>query len=95
MKRQRLIKIDGSLYDISDYITQHPGGMEVFKNDECPDLTEDFNNAHHSEYAKRLLQKFKLGSKSTSSSKKSKKNKCMKSLLHITIPSIFIKYVAL
>jgi lipid-A-disaccharide synthase-like uncharacterized protein len=54
--------IHNTVYDITTFINEHPGGPEVFKNDddEIPDLTNKFNEAGHSEYAVNILGNYKV-----------------------------------
>jgi len=64
------IIINNTIYDISTFISEHPGGAEVFNreptvkgsnnNDEIIDYTEKFNEVGHSEYAINLLENYKV-----------------------------------
>ena len=47
------IILDNKLYNITTYINEHPGGTEVFKNNQ--DLTEKFNEVGHSKYVCRTM----------------------------------------
>jgi ferredoxin-NADP reductase len=51
-----IITIDNKLYDITEFIKEHPGGSEVFKNGS--DMTEDFNQVGHSKEAIKMLEKY-------------------------------------
>jgi NAD(P)H-flavin reductase len=51
-----IITIDNKLYDITEFINEHPGGKNVFKND--TDMTEEFNKVGHSKEAIKLLEKY-------------------------------------
>jgi cytochrome b involved in lipid metabolism len=51
-----IITIDNKLYDITEFINEHPGGMHVFKNG--TDMTEEFNKAGHSKEAMKMLEKY-------------------------------------
>jgi ferredoxin-NADP reductase len=56
--------INNSLYDITTFIPEHPGGPTVFgsdsDNDNNNNITEKFNEVGHSEYAVNLLGNYKV-----------------------------------
>ena len=60
--------INNNIYDITTFISEHPGGAGVFTkyakadndNENIPDLTERFNAVGHSEYAVNLLGNYKV-----------------------------------
>jgi hypothetical protein len=60
--------INNNLYDITTFISEHPGGAGVFTkyakaendNENIPDLTAKFNEVGHSEYAVNLLGNYKV-----------------------------------
>ena len=59
--------INNNIYDITTFISEHPGGAGVFtkyasesSNNNIPDLTDKFNEVGHSEYAVNLLGNYKL-----------------------------------
>jgi len=52
------IILDNTLYDITAFVDEHPGGSNVFKTD--TDLTKKFNDAGHSSYAVSLLSNYKV-----------------------------------
>jgi ferredoxin-NADP reductase len=61
------IIINNNIYDITTFISEHPGGAGVFTkyssesiSDNIPDLTEKFNEVGHSEYAVNLLGNYKV-----------------------------------
>lgn len=60
------IIINNNIYDITTFITEHPGGAGVFTkytnpdNENIPDLTKKFNDIGHSEYAVNLLGNYKV-----------------------------------
>jgi len=51
-----IITINNKLYDVTEFINEHPGGKNVFEND--ADLTEEFNKVGHSKEAINLLEKY-------------------------------------
>ena len=53
-----VIVINNTIYDISTFIDEHPGGNNVFKDREG--ITEQFNEVGHSAYAGSLLSNYKL-----------------------------------
>lgn len=64
------IIINNCVYDISTFISEHPGGADAFhheskiegvsRDDGVIDYTEKFNEVGHSEYAINLLENYKL-----------------------------------
>ena len=53
-----IIVINNTIYDISTFIDEHPGGNNVFKDSK--DMTKQFNEVGHSSYAVSLLSNYKL-----------------------------------
>jgi ferredoxin-NADP reductase len=58
--------INNNIYDITTFISEHPGGANVFTENNCDihdditDLTDKFNEVGHSEYAVNLLGNYKV-----------------------------------
>lgn len=50
------IIIDNNKYDITEFINEHPGGADVFK--EGADMTKEFEEVGHSQRAKDMLEKY-------------------------------------
>ncbi len=55
-----IIKINGILYDITDYIELHPGGSDVFTPyiNNGKDAGEAFNDVGHSKHAQQILASY-------------------------------------
>ncbi|KAG5456360.1 MAG: cytochrome b5 [Olpidium bornovanus] len=53
--------IAGSVYDITKFIDEHPGGEEVLHEHAGIDATEAFEDVGHSDEARNLLKKFYIG----------------------------------
>jgi len=51
------IILSNKIYDITEFVKEHPGGSELFVNNS--DMTEQFNNSGHSSYAMSLISNFK------------------------------------
>ena len=58
---KKLIIIDCNVYDITDYINEHPGGEEILYEVIGLDCTLEFNNSGHSTEAYKLLENFIVG----------------------------------
>lgn len=52
------IIINNKLYDLTHYLDDHPGGIDIIKKLENTDATHDFFEVGHSEKAHELLQKY-------------------------------------
>ena len=56
--------IEGKVYDVTPFASEHPGGPELMTDHagkSSEDVTEDFEDAEHSTYAKNLLKKYYIG----------------------------------
>ena len=54
--------IEGKVYDVSEYMEDHPGGYDILIDSAKEgDSTEDFENAEHSRKAKREMEKHLIG----------------------------------
>lgn len=49
------IIIHNKLYDISNFISEHPGGKDVFDGKNNVDLTDEYNSVGHSNSANNML----------------------------------------
>eukprot|EP00300_Choanocystis_sp_HF-7_P008894 c1615_g1_i2.p2 GENE.c1615_g1_i2~~c1615_g1_i2.p2 ORF type:complete len:118 (+),score=15.85 c1615_g1_i2:113-466(+) len=54
------VAIDGKVYDVSDYVYEHPGG-EIIADDAGRDSTAGFNKAEHSPEAKLQMRRYYIG----------------------------------
>lgn len=55
------ISIDGQVYEVTDWLSKHPGGAAKILKYAGRDATEGFKKANHSPAAMRMLQKFHVG----------------------------------
>ncbi|KAM0731032.1 Cytochrome b5 [Formica fusca] len=55
------IIIHGSVYNLTSFLTEHPGGEEVLLGLAGQDGTECFDSIGHSDEAKQLREKYKIG----------------------------------
>ncbi|KAE8730017.1 Cytochrome b5 isoform A [Hibiscus syriacus] len=60
------VVIDGKVYDVTDYLDDHPGGDDVVLAATGKDATDEFEDAGHSKGAKELMQNFCIGELDTS-----------------------------
>ncbi|XP_055590308.1 cytochrome b5-related protein-like [Uranotaenia lowii] len=56
-----LWRIHDTLYDLSDFADQHPGGTSWIRLTKGTDITEAFETHHIETYAEKLLPRFKVG----------------------------------
>ena len=55
------IIIKGKVYDVTDYLDDHPGGVEIITDLAGMDSTEDFEDVGHSEEAYDQLKDYYIG----------------------------------
>ncbi|KAL0933413.1 cytochrome b5 [Colletotrichum truncatum] len=55
------VSIRGRVYDVTGYVEDHPGGIEVLKDVAGSDGTESFEYVGHSDDAYKVLQRFQVG----------------------------------
>ncbi|CAI8588104.1 unnamed protein product [Vicia faba] len=67
------IIVDGKVYDVTQYLEDHPGGDDVILAATGRDATEDFEDAGHSKSARELMEKYYIGEFDTSSTISTKK----------------------
>jgi Cytochrome b5-like Heme/Steroid binding domain len=60
-----VLTIHGHRYNMTKWAKAHPGGLEALKKFRGKDATRAFEAAHHSAYARALLDKFVMGSPSS------------------------------
>ncbi|KEH27869.1 cytochrome b5-like heme/steroid-binding domain protein [Medicago truncatula] len=61
------------VYDVTQYLDDHPGGDDVILDATGRDATEDFEDAGHSKSARELMEKYYIGEFDTSSPISTKK----------------------
>nr|CAG8520140.1 15454_t:CDS:2 [Entrophospora candida] len=55
------VSIGGKVYDVTNFIDEHPGGEEVLLDEGGKDATEAFEDVGHSDEARELLKGFEIG----------------------------------
>ncbi|XP_050525751.1 cytochrome b5 isoform X2 [Daktulosphaira vitifoliae] len=55
------IVIHDSIYDVAEFLADHPGGEEVLLEQAGKDSTEEFEDVGHSSDAREVMQKYKIG----------------------------------
>ena len=53
--------IDNKVYDVSQWMNEHPGGAEILLSEAGEDATNAFAAIGHSLYAEGLLKEYYLG----------------------------------
>ena len=53
--------IHGGVYDVTKYLTEHPGGELVLLQSAGTDATDEFEDNGHSDDARELMAKYKIG----------------------------------
>jgi cytochrome b involved in lipid metabolism len=58
---KKVIVIDNNIYDVTEFREEHPGGEEILDEYMYKDVTNEFKNIGHSNYALKLLAKYLIG----------------------------------
>ncbi|XP_039061365.1 cytochrome b5-like [Hibiscus syriacus] len=53
--------ISGKVYDVTQFLEEHPGGDEVLLAASGKDATDDFEDVGHSDDARELMKKYVIG----------------------------------
>lgn len=53
--------VDGKVYDVTDFIDEHPGGYEAVMKNPGGDNTEGFQGPHHPPKAEHLIGEYFIG----------------------------------
>lgn len=56
-----LMAIDGKVYDVTGFLTNHPGGADALKKYSGKDATQAFRDVNHSMKAAQLKESFLVG----------------------------------
>lgn len=60
-KKENVFIIDNVVYNVTEFLDEHPGGHEVLVNLAGKDASEDFDDVGHSLDAKDLMKKYVVG----------------------------------
>ena len=55
------IAVEGSVYDITKYLSLHPAGAQVCIDVSGRDCTKEFDKAEHSDSAKDTMARYEIG----------------------------------
>ncbi|KAI8063160.1 cytochrome b5 [Gongronella butleri] len=55
------VVIHNKVYDITQFVLEHPGGEEVLLDEAGKDATESFEDIGHSDEAREILSKYLIG----------------------------------
>ncbi|KAJ2957483.1 hypothetical protein NQZ79_g6802 [Umbelopsis isabellina] len=53
--------VHNKVYNITEFVDEHPGGEEVLLDEGAKDATEAFEDVGHSDEARELLEKYYVG----------------------------------
>jgi cytochrome b involved in lipid metabolism len=60
-KPKKVICIENNIYDVTAFLSEHPGGSEILEQVMFTDATQVFNAMGHSSTARRELKKLHVG----------------------------------
>lgn len=72
-KKSTWIVIHDTVYDVTPFLDEHPGGEEVLIEQAGKDATESFEDVGHSTDARDMMVKYKIGELCEEDKKKTKK----------------------
>ena len=55
------LAINGKVYDVTKYVQEHPGGLEVIYENAGKEATDEFEDVGHSGDAREILEGFYIG----------------------------------
>ncbi|BET01155.1 Cytochrome b5 type [Nesidiocoris tenuis] len=55
------VVIHNAVYDLTEFLNEHPGGEEVLLEQSGKDATESFEDVGHSSDARDMMKKYKIG----------------------------------
>ncbi|ORY98402.1 cytochrome b5-like heme/steroid binding domain-containing protein [Absidia repens] len=55
------VVVHNKVYDITEFVVEHPGGEEVLFDEAGKDATESFEDIGHSDEAREMLEKYLVG----------------------------------
>ncbi|WIA19552.1 hypothetical protein OEZ86_013277 [Tetradesmus obliquus] len=53
--------VHGKVYNVTDFLEEHPGGYDIILTSAGKDATQDFEEIGHSNSARELLEKYHIG----------------------------------
>eukprot|EP00878_Enallax_costatus_P002493 GHUV01002673.1.p1 GENE.GHUV01002673.1~~GHUV01002673.1.p1 ORF type:complete len:128 (+),score=42.21 GHUV01002673.1:145-528(+) len=53
--------VHGKVYNVTDFLEEHPGGYDIILTSAGKDSTQDFEEIGHSNSARELLEKYLIG----------------------------------
>ena len=56
------IAVHGEVYDVTEFLEEHPGGYDIIVATSGRDATQDFDEIGHSGAAREMLKKYRVGS---------------------------------
>eukprot|EP01025_Chloroclados_australasicus_P055872 TRINITY_DN6861_c0_g2_i1.p1 TRINITY_DN6861_c0_g2~~TRINITY_DN6861_c0_g2_i1.p1 ORF type:complete len:142 (-),score=19.66 TRINITY_DN6861_c0_g2_i1:233-658(-) len=55
------LAIHGKVYDVTEFLEEHPGGYDIILQSTGRDATDDFEDIGHSRSAKQMLEQYYIG----------------------------------
>ncbi|KAF9907028.1 hypothetical protein BX616_000546 [Lobosporangium transversale] len=60
-KESLFLAMHGKVYDVTEFLDEHPGGEEVMLDEAGHDATDAFDDIGHSDEARELMAKYCIG----------------------------------
>ncbi|CDH55944.1 cytochrome b5 [Lichtheimia corymbifera JMRC:FSU:9682] len=100
-KNDLWLVVHNKVYNVTEFVQEHPGGEEVLLDEAGKDATESFEDIGHSDEAREILEKYLIGELDEASKKDNHKFNVIRagelpeqpksgSFLRVVIPALLV-----
>ncbi|CDH55943.1 cytochrome b5 [Lichtheimia corymbifera JMRC:FSU:9682] len=97
-KNDLWLVVHNKVYNVTEFVQEHPGGEEVLLDEAGKDATESFEDIGHSDEAREILEKYLIGELDEASKKDNHKFNVIRAgelpeqpnFLRVVIPALLV-----